>query len=619
MRALTALFAGLLLVVPATAQDEQIYDEQIRDEQIRGGHGISIYGDLKYPADFPHFDYVNPDAPKGGDVRMWSFGGFDTLNGFTLKGQAAPGLGQVYDTLLKSASDETFSEYGLLAGEILMPEDRSWVAFKLRPEARWHDGMPVTVEDVIWTFETLTTEGHPYYAAYYANVVGATDGGGGWVRFDFDAPGNRELPLIMGQMQVLPKHWWADRVFNETTLEPPLGSGPYRVIDVDPGRSVTYERVEDYWGADIPVNVGFNNFDTVRYDEYLDFDIALEAFKANQYDFRIENNSKRWATAYNGPDFDNGLIVREELHHQRPTGMQAFVFNTRRAIFADPRVRRALGHAFDFEWSNRNLFYGQYARTTSYFSNSDLAAVGMPSEAELALLEPFRDRLPAEVFGEPAMPSVTDGSGNIRSQLREAKALLEDAGWTVQDGVLVGPEGDAMAFEILLVQPAFERIVQPFARNLERLGVRVDIRIVDAAQYERRLETFDFDMAVASFGQSRSPGNEQREYWTSEAAGIEGSRNLIGIRDPAVDALVETLIFSDTRDALVTAARALDRVLRAGHYVVPNWHSRHDRVAYWDKFAHPETIPDDGIVFFTWWIDAEEQAELDALLEEEDG
>ena len=607
MRAPIVLLAGLLFAAPAAAQDGD----------ARESHGLSMYGDLKYPADFAHFDYVNPDAPKGGDARLWSFGGFDTLNPFTLKGRAAPGLGLVYDTLLKSSADEAFSEYGLLAETVRMPEDRSWVAFKLRPEARWRDGAPVTAEDVVWTFETLVTQGHPTYAAYYANVAEATDEGDGWVRFAFDAPGNRELPLIVGQMAVLPKHWFEGRDFAATTLEPPLGSGPYEAIDVDPGRSIVYRRVEDYWGAEVPVQVGFHNFDTIRYDEYLDFDIALEAFKAREYDFRMENNSKLWATGYTGPNFDNGAIVREEIGHSRPTGMQAFVFNLRRPMFRDARVREALGLAFDFEWSNENLFHGQYDRTTSYFSNSELAARGAPDEAELALLEPLRHLLPEEVFGEVHVPPATDGSGAVRDRLRVAKALLEDAGWTVRDGALTGPDGEALAFEILLVQPAFERIAQPFARNLERLGVAVDIRIVDASQYERRMETFDFDMTVDVFGQSRSPGNEQRDYWTSAAAGVEGSRNTLGLENPAVDALVEEIVFAESREELVAAARALDRVLRWGHYVVPNWHIRYDRVAYWDKFGRPEVTPDDGLVFNAWWVDAEREAALEARLEAE--
>ncbi|MBN35903.1 MAG: hypothetical protein CMM46_14245 [Rhodospirillaceae bacterium] len=608
MRVLPIALAVLFLAGPVLAKDEDVYT----------GHGISIFGDLKYATDFPHFDYVNPDAPKGGDVRRWSFGGFDSLNPFILKGTAAPGLGQVYDSLLAGSADEADSAYGLVAELIRMPEDRSWVAFKLRPEARFHDGEIMDVEDVIWTFETLTTEGHPYFAALFANVESVVDEGDRWVRFNFDSPGNRELPLLVGSIDVLPKHWFEGRDFADTSLDVPLGSGPYRISDVDAGRSITYERVDDYWGADLPVNIGLYNFGTVRYDEYLDFDIALEAFKAHEYDYKSENNSKLWATAYTGPNFDDGLIIKEEVSHGRPTGMQAFVFNLRRPLFQDARVREALGYAFDFEWSNENLFYGQYARNTSYFSNSDLAATDAPSDAELALLEPYRDQLPEEVFGDVYTPPVTDASGNIRQHLREAKALLEEAGWTIQDGALTGPGGEVMEFEIILVQPAFERIVQPFARNLERLGAVVNIRIVDAAQYERRLETFDFDMTVRSWRSSETLGNEQRDYWGSATADVEGSFNTGGIKNPVVDALIEEVIFAESRDEMTTAARALDRVLLWNHYVIPHWHIDYDRVAYWDKFGQPDLIPTNGIVFSAWWVDPEKAAALEDRIANED-
>jgi microcin C transport system substrate-binding protein len=575
-------------------------------------HGLSMYGDLKYGEGFEHFDYVNPDAPKGGEVKQWAFGGFDSLNPFILKGNPGAGTGLVYDSLLKSSDDEAFSEYGLLADSIEVPEDRSWVAFHINPDARWHDGEPVTVEDVIWTFDTLKTEGHPYYRAYYANIVSAEDIGEGWVRFNFDAPGNRELPLIMGQMQVLPKHWYATRNFADASLEPPMGSGPYRISAVDPGRSITYERVADYWGADLPVNRGFFNFDTIRYDEYLDFDVALEAFKAHEYDFRQENNSKLWATAYTGPAFDNGLVVTEEIANQVPTGMQGFVFNTRKPIFQDPRVRQALGYAFDFEWSNKNLFYDQYTRTQSYFSNSELASSGLPSEAELALLEPLRGQIPDEVFTTEYRAPETDGSGNPRANLRKAQQLLQEAGWTVQNGVLTGPGGEKMEFEIMLVQPAFERIVQPFARNLEKLGAKPTIRIVDASQYQSRMDNFEFDVVVGSWGQSLSPGNEQRDFWGSQAADTPGSRNLIGIKDPAIDSLVDAIIYAKDREALVTATHALDRVLLWNHYVIPNFHITYFRVAYWDKFGRPEINPPYALAFDTWWVNPDEEKELQA-------
>ena len=584
-------------------------------EAVRESHGISKYGDPKYGEDFEHFDYVNPDAPKGGGARFFGFGGYDTLNAFSLKGRKAGGLERLYDTLLKQSDDEPFSAYGLLADRVRVPEDHSWVAFHLRPEARWHDGMPVTADDVIWTLETLRNSGLPLYATYYANVTGAVAEDGGWVRFDFDGPGNVELPLILGELSVLPKHWYEDRDFEEASLDFPLGSGPYRVANIDSNRSIAYERVEDYWATDLPVNVGQNNFDRIRYDEYLDLDIALEAFKANEYDFRTENNSKRWATSYTGPAFDDGLIVVDGVAHSRPQGMQAFVFNLRRSKFSDPRVREALALAFDFEWVNENLFYGQYRRSTSFFSNSELAATGKPGEAERALLDRFRADIAEEVFGEVHVPPVSDGSGNNRANLRKAQALLNEAGWTIRNGKLTAPGGELMEIEFLMVQPAFERVLQPFAAQLDRLGVTFKIRPVDTAQYKERLDTFDFDMVVASFGQSRSPGNEQRNLWGSAAADIPGSNNIIGIKNPVIDALIEEIVYAASREELVTATRALDRLLRWGHYVVPNWHISYDRIAYWDRFGQPAVIPDNGIVLDAWWIDAERYDALEARIE----
>ncbi len=579
-------------------------------ETVRESHGISRYGDLKYDETFRHFDYANPDAPKGGEARFFGFGGFDTLNAYSLRGRKAAGLSRLYDTLLKQSNDEPTAAYGLLADRVRVPDDHSWVAFRLRPEARWHDGTPVTADDVVWSLETLRESGLPLYATYYANVAQAVVEDGGWVRFTFDGPGNVELPLILGELPILPRHWYEGRDFEEASLDFPMGSGPYRVVDVDPGRSITYARHENYWGADLPVNVGFHNFDRIRYDEYLDLDIAMEAFKANEYDFRSENNSKRWATSYSGSIFDDGLVVVEKVAHSRPQGMQGFVFNLRREKFTDPKVRQALALAFDFEWANQNLFYGQYLRSVSYFSNSELAASGTPDEAERALLERHGDGLPEAVFGEVPVPPVTDGSGNNRTNLRKAKALLAEAGWTVQDGVLTGPAGTPMEIEFLMVQPAFERILQPFRAQLERLGARLEIRPIDAAQYKERLDNFDFDMVVTGFGQSRSPGNEQRNYWSSAAADISGSNNLAGIRSPAIDALIEELIYAGTRAELVTAARVLDRVLRHGHYVIPNWHITYDRVAWWDRFGQPDIVSDDGIVLDTWWIDSEREAAL---------
>jgi microcin C transport system substrate-binding protein len=580
-------------------------------EEGRATHGASMYGDLKYGPDFTHFDYANPDAPDGGTLVLSAVGSFDSLNPYILKGTPASGLTLTFETLTTGSADEPFSEYGLIAESIEMPEDRSWVIFTLRPEARWHDGEPITVEDVIWSLETLKTKGHPFYRAYYANIAKAEKVGERQVKMTFEEGLiNRELPLIAGQMPVLPKHYYEKVPFDRTTLEPPLGSGPYKIRRLEPGRSIVYERVPDYWGADLPTNRGRNNFDVVRYEYFRDSNVALEAFKAGEYDFRAENESKLWATAYTGPAFDAGLIVKEEVPHERGTGMQGFVFNTRRDVFKDPRVRAALAYAFDFEWTNANLFYGQYTRTESYFSNSELAATGLPSAAELALLEPYRDELPDEVFTTAYEPPATDGSGNSRANLRAALQLLREAGWTVEDGKLRDASGRPFTFEILLVSPAFERIAGPFVQNLQRLGIEARVRTVDTAQYQNRLDQFDFDMTVASWGQSQSPGNEQRDFWSTPAADTAGSRNLAGIKDPVVDALIDKIIQAPTREDLVAATRALDRVLLWGHYVIPHWHIQVERVAYWNKFSHPEITPRFGLDLFAWWIDPAKVAAL---------
>ena len=583
-------------------------------------HGVAMHGEVAYPPDFTHFSYVNPDAPKGGELAMAAIGSFDNLNPYIIRGTPASGAGLVFETLTTQSNDEAFSEYGLIARTIEMPEDRSWVAFELRPEARWHDGKPVTVDDVIFSLDTLKTKGSPFYRAYYANVVRAVADGPNRVKFEFDGTVNRELPLIVGQLPVLPRHYWEGRDFEKTTLEPPLGSGPYRVKSVDPGRGIVYERVQDYWGADIPVNKGRNNFDTVRYEYYRDPNVALEAFKAGRFDLRVENSSRFWATGYQGPALDKGLITQLEIPTEGGSGMQAFVFNTRRDKFKDPLVRHALSYAFDFEWTNKTLFYGAYARTWSYFSNSELASSGLPSPEELKLLEPYRDRLPPEVFEKAYQPPVTDGSGNNRDNLRAAFELFKQAGYEVRGGKLVNnATGQPFEFEILLDSGGlFERIVGPFAKSLERLGIKVDLRPVDDAQYEKRLETFDFDMVIGSFGQSQSPGNEQRDFWGSAAADTPASRNLIGVRDPVVDDLIGKIITAHSREDLITACRALDRVLLWSHYVIPQWHNRVTRIAFWDKLDHPETWPRYGVDLFAWWVNPGE-AEAIAKAREELG
>ncbi len=577
------------------------------------GHGVAMHGVPKYAEDFSHFDYVNPDAPKGGAVRLSQTGTFDSLNPFILKGVPAGFLGLTFETLMASSRDEAFAEYGLIAGRVEFPADRSSVTFTLREEAHWHDGTPITVEDVIFSFDILTTKGNPFFRVYYADVTGAEDLGDRRVKFTFSGSNNRELPLIVGQLAILPKAYFENRDFEKTTLEPILASGPYRIDLVDPGRAISYTRVSDYWGADLAINRGRNNFDALRIDYYRDDTVALEAFKAHEFDWRSENTAKVWAKSYNGPAIETGLIKKVEILHDQPTGLSAFVFNTRRARFADRRVREALALVFDYEWTNKNLFFGAYTRTRSFFSNSELASAGLPSAAELALLEPYRGRIPDEIFTTEFIPPKTDGSGKNRSSLRAASKLLREAGWVVTDGKLVhGETGAPFEFEFLLQSGgAFERIVQPFARNLERLGIVVNIRLVDTAQYQNRLDNFDFDMLWGGFGQSLSPGNEQRDFWGSAAADVPGSRNLMGIRNPVIDALIEAVIVAADREALITASRALDRVLLWGHYVVPLWHLRAYRIAYWDMFGRPEiTARYDHGFPSTWWVDP---ARLQAL------
>ncbi|MDP6704738.1 MAG: extracellular solute-binding protein [Alphaproteobacteria bacterium] len=600
MRLLSLIVAGLLAAGAAQAQETRV------------SHGLSLFGELKYPPDFTHLDYVDPAAPKGGAIKLAAIGTFDSLNPFIIKGSPASSLGLTYDTLMEGAQDEPSTEYGLLAESVEVPKDLSWVAFTLRAEAKWHDGKPVTPADVIFSFETLKKQGAPFYRFYYANVAEVTQTGPRTVKFKFAGPENRELPQIVGQLTVLPKHYWQDREFDATTLERPLGSGPYRIKSFDAGRSIIYERVADYWGRDLPVNKGRYNFDSIRFEYYRDQTIALEGFKAHGFDFRQESNSKLWATAYDFPAIKDGRVVKEEIAHEIPTGMQSFVFNLRRTQFRDPKVREALAYAFDFEWSNKNLFYGQYTRTRSYFSNSDLASRGRPQAAELAFLEPLKGRIPDQVFGKEYRPPRTDGSGNVRNNLRAAKKLLDAAGWRVKDGILThGESGQKMEIEILLVSPAFERVVAPMVRNLKRLGVQAQIRIVDTSQYRRRLDSFDFDMVVGSWGQSLSPGNEQREFWGSAAAKREGSRNITGIENAAIDKLIDHVIFAKSRAELVAATRALDRVLLWGHYVIPNWHIRSFRVAYWNRFARPAVRPKYGLGFLdTWWLDASKDAAL---------
>ena len=452
-------------------------------------------------------------------------------------------------------------------------EDNTWVRFHLRPEARFHDGQPITASDVVFTFNTLLEKGAPFYKAYYGDVKEVVAEDEHSVIFHFTHARNRELPLVLGQLPVLPEHYWSERDFSRTGLEPPLGSGPYRIGQVRPGRTVTFERVTDYWAADLPVRRGFYNFDRIVVDYYRDLGVALEAFKAGQFDFNEEFSAKNWSTGYDSPALSDGRIIREEIPNLNTRGMQGFVFNLRKPYFQDVRVRKAIALLFDFEWANSRLFHGAYERSSSFFGNSELGAEGLPGEDELALLEPLREQLPAEVFGPAYVPPVTDGSGNIRDQRRQAYELLQEAGWRIENDQLVNADGEQLSFEFLLIQADFERVLLPFKRNLASLGIDMQLRRIDVSQYVNRLRSRDFDMVVSSFAQSNSPGNEQREYWHSSSADNPGSRNLMGLRDPVIDQLVEGLIQADSRAELITYTRALDRVLRAGHYLIPNYHT----------------------------------------------
>ena len=576
-------------------------------------HALTLYDEPpRYPADFKHFDYVNPDAPKGGTFRQSSFGGFDSLNPFINKGVAAENVSGIYDTLMRQSLDEPFTEYGLVAGKIEKAPDNSWVRFYLRPEARFHDGHPMRADDVVWTFNTLVSKGAPLYRVYYGDVAEVVAENPLQVLFRFKHSNNRELPLILGQLPVLPKHWYENRDFTRGNLEIPLGSGPYKVTEVKAGRSVRYERVKDYWAKDLPINRGFYNFDAMTFDYYRDNTVALEALKAGQFDFMLEMTAKNWATAYNVPAVREGRLIKEELPNGNPSGMQGFIFNLRRPVLQDVRVRQALSLMLDFEWTNKQLFNGAYTRTGSYFDNSEMAASGLPSPDELKILEPLRGKIPEQVFTEAFKNPVSDGSGMIREQQRKAYRLLQEAGWKIVDDKMVDAKGNPVSIEFLLDQTEFERVLLPFKRNLADLGIELNIRRVEVPQYINRLRSRDFDMIVGGFPQSSSPGNEQREFWTSGAADNPGSRNFIGLRDPAIDQLVENLINANSRQSLVNHARALDRVLLWGYYVIPNWHIKTWRVAYWNHIGHPDVSPKYDVGIDTWWIKPQAPAATNA-------
>lgn len=575
---------------------------------------IAMHGTPKYRDNFQQLDYVDPQAPQGGTLKNSTIGTFDSLNPFIIKGTPAAGmtyLGQsfLYDSLMEQSHDEPFSMYGLLAETIEYDtEDKSWVAFNLRPNAQWHDGKAVTAHDVVWTFNTLIEHGSPFFKAYYGDVTKVEATSNTRVHFTFGHADNAELPLILSQMTILPKHFWekAENDFTTTSLKKPLGSGPYKIAQIDTGRSITYERNPDYWGNDLPINKGRFNFGRITYDYYKDSNVALEAFFAGEYDTRIENVAKLWNTGYNATAVKKGDIIKEEIPHKRPQGMQGFLYNIRQPVFNDINVRKALSYAFDFEWSNKQFAYGGYKRTDSYFENSELAArEGKPQGRVLEILKKHKDSLPSEIFNTRYTPPSTDGSGNLRKNLRTAMKILDDAGYKLgSDGIRVHKEsGQRLEFEIIDSNPLFERWVLPFIANLKKIGVAASFRVLDPAQYQNRINDFDFDMTIGSIAQSSSPGNEQRDFWASDKADIAGSRNYIGIKSPVIDSLIEDIIKAPSRDELVALCRALDRVLLSGYYVIPQWHIDYWRIAYWKKLGRPETLSDiTPAISDTWWV-----------------
>jgi len=578
-------------------------------------HGLSVFGELKYPPDFQHFDYVNPDAPKGGRMVTMGTGGantFDTLNQFILKGDAAQGLDLLFDSLMVRAQDEPDTVYGLIAETADVAPDGMSVLFKLRPEAKFSDGTPVTAEDVAYSFSQLKEKGHPAISMTLHDVASAEALDPMTVRYTFKGTLTRDLPVVVAQLPVLSKAYYTTHPFDETSLKPPLGSGPYRIKDFKPGTFITYTRRDDYWAKDLPVNRGRYNFDEIRYDYYRDRNVELEAIKSGQFDFREEFSSVNWATGYDIPAVREGRLLRAMLPDQRPSGAQGYFINTRRDKFKDPRVRAALDFVFDFEWSNKKLFYGLYKRTTSYFENSDMKASGLPSPEELALLEPYKTELPPEVFGEPYTPPVTDGSGNNRDNLKKAYDLLISAGWKPgPDHLLHNAKGEPLTVEFLDFEAMFERITVPYVNNLKRIGIDASLRLVDPAQYERRVKSFDFDITTQRYALRLTPGVEMRSYWGSEAAKTDGSFNLAGISDPVVDALIDKVMAAKSRSELVTATRAIDRVLRAGHYWVPHWYKASYSIAYWNKFSRPAQQPKyDAGVLDTWWFDSKKDEAL---------
>lgn len=582
----------------------------VAQPQATAQHAWAMYGAPKYPADFSHFEYANPDAPKGGTLKRSAMGTFDSLNSFISKGTPAAASTLLYDTLMVHSQDETSSIYGLIAQTITVPPERTWVEFGINPNARFQDGQPITAADVKFSFETLINKGSPLYAVYYHDVTGVEIKDPLTIRFTFRDGNNRELPLILGQLPIFPAHYWQDKDFAAANLTVPVGSGAYTVEKIIPGRTIVYKRLDNYWAKDLPSRKGIDNFDHLSYDYYRDGDVALEAFKAGEFDLRQENSASRWVTRYDIPAVHDGRILKLSIPDHNPSGMQGYIYNTRRELFQNIKVREALAYAYDFEWANKNLSYGGLTRTRSYFMNSEMESTGTPSADELSLLEPLKDEIPARVFSEQYNPPQTDGSGNIRPQLRQALRILREGGWEIHGNRLLSDKtGEQMRFELLIYSdPGMERTVLPYIRNLRRLGIDVEIRRVDITQFINRLRSFDFDMTVAVIPMSNSPGNELRDYFNSANANVPDSSNLAGISNPAVDTLVEKIINAPSKEMFVAACQALDRVLLWNFYLVPQFTIPDTHIAVWDKFGRPSTLPLYSPGLDTWWAKSAEHA-----------
>ena len=585
-------------------------------------HGYAQFGTLKYPASFTHFDWVNPDAPKGGTLKVMAFGAFDTLNPYTFKGTSPVatanflqyGVNELNETLMAGtgqyapSGDEPTASYGLIARSVEYNEDRSWVVFNLRPEARFHDGKPITAYDVAFSFNVLLKEGHPQYRTNLQEVQRVDILGPQRIRFVFKRSGNPLLILRLGELPVLPQHYWATRDFKATTFEPPLGSGPYRITQVIPGRQLVFEHVKNWWGANLPVNRGKYNVDRVEVEFYRDSEVAFEAFKAGEFDIYIEHQAKNWSNGYTFPAVRRGDVIKAEIKHQIPTQTQALFMNSRRNAFTDVKVREALGLMFDFEWTNRTLFHNAYQRATSYYPNSEFSASGIAQGQEWLLLSPWRPQLPAELFSQAFGLSQTDGRGIPRATLRQALSLLAESGWKLSGQRLLNSDGKALSFELLLVNPNLERILQPYVENLASIGIDARLRTVDRAQYKQRLDQFDFDMIVMTLDQTLSPGLEQWQYFHSSQAKVKGSKNYAGVANPVVDQLLERLLAAQTREEQIAAARALDRVLLWQYYTIPNWYLNYHRLAYRNRFAFV-TTPPYTLGLSAWWLKPSEKSQ----------